>query len=83
MRTLNAADGRTVGDPQPALNAELLDVRAVAALLTCSCRHVYRLCDVGRLPRPVKLGALVRWRRAELMDWLAARCPAVASAKGA
>lgn len=29
----------------------LLDVRAVASLLGCSQRHVYRLADAGRLPR--------------------------------
>jgi len=55
---------------------ELLDVRAVAAMLDCSQRHVYRLADAGRLPAPVKLGALARWRRDELKDWLDAGCPA-------
>jgi excisionase family DNA binding protein len=70
-----AADGRTVG-PERA-PAELLDVGAVAAMLDCSPRHVYRLTDAGRMPRPVKLGALVRWRRAELMEWLSAGCPSV------
>jgi len=69
-------------DPRPAETAELLDVRAVAALLGgCSVRHVYRMADAGRMPRPIKLGALVRWRRAELLDWLAAGCPPVRSAK--
>jgi excisionase family DNA binding protein len=53
----------------------LLDVKSVASLLNCSERHVYRLCDAGRLPAPVRLGALVRWRRSELLDWLAAGCP--------
>src|SRR5262249_26216410 len=54
--------------------AALLDVRAVAALLDCSPRHVYRLSDSGRLPAPVRLGALVRWRRADLDRWLADGC---------
>ncbi|NOY42980.1 MAG: helix-turn-helix domain-containing protein [Planctomycetes bacterium] len=53
----------------------LLDVRAVAAMLGCSQRHVYRLADAGRLPVPVKLGALIRWRRDELNDWLDDGCP--------
>jgi excisionase family DNA binding protein len=57
-----------------ALNA-LLDVRAVAALLNCSARHVYRLSDAGRMPPPVRLGALVRWRRQDLDAWLDAGCP--------
>jgi len=55
----------------------LLDVQAVAALLVCSARHVYRLSDAGRMPAPVRLGALARWRRSELIDWLAAGCPNV------
>src|SRR5262249_46327756 len=52
----------------------LLDVRAVAALLGCSPRHVYRLADAGRMPAPVRLGALVRWRRQDLDAWLADGC---------
>ncbi len=54
--------------------AELLDVRAVAALLDCSTRHVYRLADAGLMPPPVRLRALVRWRRADLDTWLASGC---------
>ncbi len=52
----------------------LLDVRAVAHLLGCSPRHVYRLADAGRMPAPVRVGALVRWRRADLDAWLADGC---------
>jgi excisionase family DNA binding protein len=53
----------------------LLDVRAVAALLDCSPRHVYRLADAGRMPAPVRIGALVRWRRAEVEKWISDGCP--------
>ena len=62
--------------------AALLDVNGLAALLNCGARTVYRLADAGRLPRPVKLGALVRWRRAEIDEWLAAGCPPVRNVKG-
>ena len=80
----NAADGRTVGpDARPAVAAELLDVGAVAALLGCSKRTVYRLSDGGRMPRPLKLGQLVRWRRAEVLAWIVGGCEPVRSAKGA
>jgi excisionase family DNA binding protein len=62
--------------PRPGVSTELLDVKAVALLLGgCSVRHVYRLADAGRMPRPVKLGTLVRWRRAELEAWIDAGCP--------
>jgi predicted DNA-binding transcriptional regulator AlpA len=60
--------------------AQLLDVRAVAALLDCSARHVYRLADAGRMPPPVRIGALVRWRRSTgdpttgIEDWIAGGC---------
>ena len=61
--------------------AALLDVSAVAELLACSSQHVRRLADAGRMPRPLKLGALLRWRRSTgdpmtgLEDWVTAGCP--------
>jgi excisionase family DNA binding protein len=54
--------------------AALLDVRDVAARLNCSPRHVYRMADGGQMPAPVRLGALVRWRRQDLDAWLAGGC---------
>ena len=79
----NAADGHTVGpEPRAGVSAELLDVKAVALLLGgCSPRHVYRLADAGQMPRPIRLGSLVRWRRAELMSWLEGGCQPFRSAK--
>jgi excisionase family DNA binding protein len=58
----------------------LLDVRAVAALLGCSPRHVYRLSDAGRMPPPVRIGALVRWRRSDIDAWLGEGCKPVRQA---
>jgi excisionase family DNA binding protein len=70
-------------DVQSGVKSELFDVRAVAVLLGgCSVRHVYRLVDSGRMPRPVRLGTLVRWRKAEVMHWISDGCPAVRVAKG-
>ena len=63
--------------------AELLDVRAVAALLDCSPRHVYRMSDGGKMPPPIRLGALIRWRRQTgdpatgIVDWIRAGAPRV------
>ncbi len=67
QETLNATA------PEPSA-VQLLDVRAVALLLDCSPRHVYRLADAGRMPPPVRLGALVRWPRQAVEDWIAAGC---------
>jgi len=56
-------------------NTALLNVNQVAALLNCSSRHVYRLSDAAKMPRPVKLGSLVRWSRRIVENWIADGCP--------
>ncbi len=58
------------------VNAALLSVQQVARFLNCSVRHLYRLADRGAMPRPVRLGGLVRWRRTEIEQWIALGCPA-------
>ena len=72
----NAADERNVGgDLAPAQLVGMLNVGDMAKLLRCSIRTVYRLSDSGRMPRPVKLGALVRWPHDQVESWIAAGCP--------
>ena len=51
------------------------DVTDVARVLKCSPHHVRRLVQAERMPAPVKLGQLVRWRATELRDWVRAGCP--------
>lgn len=70
------ADGgqQMASDPDPATPV-LLSVGNVAGLLNCSKQHVRRLADAGRMPRPMKLGGLVRWNRTEIEKWIAAGCP--------
>jgi excisionase family DNA binding protein len=70
---MNAADEHGAAEPV------LMDVVSVARLLGCCKRHVYRLAGSGRMPRPVKLGALVRWNRSALQCWVDAGCPALRS----
>lgn len=65
-----------------ATDAALLDVRQAATLLGVSPRTIYRLADGGRMPSPIKLGALVRWRAEELRQWIADGCPKVRATKG-
>ena len=76
MDSTNAAveriDGPEAGSgDQPAM----LTVHDVARMLNCSARTIYRLCDSGRMPRPVKLNALVRWPRETVEQWIANGCP--------
>jgi excisionase family DNA binding protein len=58
----------------------LLNVSEVARLCGCSPRTIYRLSDAGRMPRPVKIGSLVRWEREAIVNWIASGCKAVRSA---
>ena len=39
----------------------LLSIVDVSELLNVSQRHIRRLTDAGRMPAPVRLGALLRW----------------------
>ena len=66
-------------------SAKLLvwDVQAVAEMLGCSTRHVYRLSDAGRMPAPVHLGRLVRWSTSAIQEWIDQGCPSVRSMKEA
>lgn len=58
--------------------SELVKIRVVAEMLGgCSVRHVRRLADSGRMPSPVKLGALLRFNRDSVAQWIAAGCPRV------
>jgi excisionase family DNA binding protein len=53
----------------------MLTVDGVAKLLDCSRKTVYRLADRGGVPRPVRLGGLMRWPRYPFEQWIADGCP--------
>ena len=53
----------------------LLSANNVAQMLQVSTRTLWRLLAAGKLINPVKLGRSVRWRKDELMQWIAAGCP--------
>lgn len=59
----------------------MYDVDAIAELLGCSSRHVRRLADMGAMPRPIHIGRLVRWRKADVDAWLNAGCPSCRTSK--
>jgi excisionase family DNA binding protein len=64
----------TSGTEDREILGKLLRVDTVAALLDVSIRHVWRLADSGRMPRPVKLGGARRWRAEEIKDWIGKGC---------
>ena len=51
----------------------LLDAREASMLCGVSLRSWHRLVSSGDVPQPVRIGhgRLVRWRRADLEDWVA------------
>ncbi len=66
---MNTVPQPVVTEPAAAL---LLDAAGVAARLGCSKATVWRLRDSGKLPQPVKVGSLTRWRTADVEAWVAA-----------
>jgi len=60
----------------------LIGPESMAQMLGCSARHVRRLVDAGRAPRPLRLGRLLRWPRAQIEEWIANGCPAVRKGVG-
>lgn len=61
--------------------SELLTEAEVAEFCACSRRHIRRLHDRGAMPRCCRLGALVRWRRTEILNWIEMGCPDCRKAK--
>ena len=70
--TVERTDGRDAG---PGVLPAMLTVDQVAQALGCSPRTVRRLTDTGRMPPPVRLGALVRWPRGIVETWISLGCP--------
>jgi prophage regulatory protein len=73
MKQLNREEGSSFTPPKPAL----LDCAGVATLCGCSTRMIWRLRDMGDMPAPIRLGGLVRWRKADIERWISDGCPRV------
>lgn len=54
---------------------ELLSVKDLCEILSCTRRTVYRMRDAGKLPQPMKIGGMVRWNPEEIEHWIACGCP--------
>jgi len=58
------------------LSPHLIDARGAARLCGVSVATWYRMEAAGRTPRPVRPSpGTVRWRHADLADWIDAGCP--------
>jgi predicted DNA-binding transcriptional regulator AlpA len=72
----------SIASPPAPAGRRLGDVQAVAVKCDCSPRHVYRMSDAGRMPAPLRLGALVRWDLDAIDQWIAAGCPSCRKGTG-
>ena len=57
------------------LEPVMITARQLAILLQVSTRQVWRMLSAGRVPQPVRVGGIVRWRMAEVENWIAEGCP--------
>lgn len=71
---MNATDEKR-GVPVAAVERIALSAEEVADVLGISRAHVWKLHSIGKLPRPIRLGRVVRWDRKTLEAWLAAGAP--------
>ncbi len=62
-----AKPGRTL----PAGIEPMLGIDDLAAILSCSRRHVERMRSGGKLPKPdIKIGRMSRWKAATIRAWI-------------
>ena len=60
----------------------MYDVDVVAQICLCSSRHIRRLYDSGAMPRPFRVGRLVRWSKESIDQWIADGCPSCRQTRG-
>ena len=53
----------------------LINIRDIAIILDVSERTVRRMNDAGRLPEPIQLGGLLKWKKSSIYDWIDLNCP--------
>ena len=53
----------------------LVDVKALARMLSTSVRSVWRMNSGGKVPRSVRVGRSVRWNVATIREWIDLGCP--------
>lgn len=65
---------KTFTKKQKLVSPVLINISQVSQMLNCSKRHIYRMVDSGKMPRPVRLGSLVLWIRTKVEEWVENGC---------
>jgi len=53
----------------------MLSAESLALMLNVSSKTLARWSRAGRMPRPMRIGRLVRWDRERIDRWIDAGCP--------
>jgi predicted DNA-binding transcriptional regulator AlpA len=53
----------------------LTDIKGLERMLGRDERSLWRDLGAGKIPAPIKLGRLTKWRVADIREWIAAGCP--------
>jgi len=56
-------------------NMKFYTYKDIAELIGCNERTVHNLLAAGRIPKPVRLGRLVRWPVERVDAWISDGCP--------
>ncbi len=64
-----------MGNTNDLTRTKLIDAKALGNILGLAARTIRRYDSSGKLPRPIHLGGTVRWRLAEIEEWISANCP--------
>jgi predicted DNA-binding transcriptional regulator AlpA len=59
----------------PSDNSYLLNLEQMAGILQKGIDTVYRWIELGKVPKPIRLGKAPMWVRQDVYDWLAAGSP--------
>ena len=76
-----ATDGSYAVTSEMAGEALLISAEQLAAMMNVSTRTLWRLLSAGKLPEPVRLGGLTRWRLDRVRQWIDEGCPTRSGAK--
>ncbi len=53
----------------------MMDAREAAKLCSFSESMLYKLNRAGKMPPPIRIGALLRWKRSDVVRWIEEGCP--------
>ena len=54
----------------------MMSADEIATCLGISSRTVWRLKAKGDLPKALKIGRAVRWKKSDILEWIEQGCPA-------